>query len=391
MSDTKSGKIAKVFNGGDSSSLVHLNTAQADKFIDYAVDESVILKASRVVRMDTPQKVIGKIGISDKILYPAQRGVALDSSKRASATPDKITLVSQEVIGEVRIHDDEIEDNIEGVAFKEHMMKMIAKKVANQLERVALYSRKVANPTDLLQMFDGFVKEIEENGVVVDASDTALFADRYIDKEKLAKLRKSIATKYRNVLNKWYMPDDVAIDYEIKYEASNNTVNKYGAFGVDFTKANIMSVDRACAVASGFTATLTASPVAGATTIVVSDETGASVGDQITLALGEDKEFTTTIKSITAGTNTIELDDALPFGYTHTLSTENTITETTSDGGDVILTPDYNFIYGIQRDITIEPQRVARERATDFVITMRVDFKVENAEMAGILKNVKVK
>lgn len=388
----KAEKIAKVFSGGENSSLVHLNTAQADKFIDYVVDESVILKSSRVVRMDTPQKVIGKIGISDKILYPAQRGQALNSSKRTEATPDKITLVSQEVIGEVRIYDDEVEDNIEGVAFKEHMMKMVAKKVANQLERVAVYSRKVANPTDLLQMFDGFIKEIETNGgVVVDASDTGLFTDRYIDKEKLAKLRKSIDTKYRNVLNKWYMPDDVAIDYEVKYEASNNTVNKYGAFGVDFTKANIMSIDRPVFKTGGLNTTLDANVTAGDDTITVVAVTNANVGDTITIAFGGDKEFTTTITSIDGTAKTITLDDEIPFALDKTKADENKVKETTLDGADVILTPDYNFIYGIQRDITIEPDRVAKERATDFVITMRVDFKVENAEMTGLLKNVKVK
>ena len=386
----KAQKIAKAFTGDGQSTLVHLNTAQADKFIDYVVDESVILKSSRVVRMDTPSKVIGKIGISDKILYPAQRGQALDTNKRTEATPDKITLTSQEVIGEVRIYDDEIEDNIEGVAFKEHMMKMIAKKVSNQLERVGLYSRKVANPADLLQMFDGFVKAVETAGVVVDASNTVLFADRYIDKEKLAKLRKSIDTKYRNVLNKWYMPDDVAIDYEVKYEASNNTVNKYGAFGVDFTKANIMSIDRPVFKTGGLNTTLTASPVAGAVNITVASTTNATAGDVVTLALGQDKEFSTTIDTVTDATHLV-LTDAIPFGYNHTLSTENTVKETTLDGADVLLTPDYNFIYGIQRDITIEPDRVAKERATDFVITMRLDFQVENAEMTGILKNVKVK
>jgi hypothetical protein len=63
--------------------------------------------------MNTPKQDIAKIGISDEILYPAQRGQALDSSKRTSATPDKITLTTQEVIGEVRIYDDELEDNIE--------------------------------------------------------------------------------------------------------------------------------------------------------------------------------------------------------------------------------------------------------------------------------------
>lgn len=386
----KGQKIAKVFSGGENSSLVHLNTAQADKFIDYVVDESVILKSSRVVRMNTPSKVIGKIGISDKILYPAQRGQALNDANRVSATPDTIILTTQEVIGEIRIYDDEVEDNIEGVAFKEHMMKMVAKKVSNQLERVALYSQKVANPTDLLQMFDGFIKEIEAGGVVVDASDTGIFSDRFIDKEKLAKLRKSIATKYRNVLNKWYMPDDVAIDYEVKYEASNNTVNKYGAFGVDFTKANIMSVDRAVFKTGGLSTTLTATPVAGAVNLTVSSTTGASVGDTVTLALGQDKEFTTTIDTVTDSTHLV-LSDPIPFGYNHTLASENKVQETTLDGADVILTPDYNFIYGIQRDITIEQDRQPKLRATDFVITMRLDFKVENAEMTGLLKNVKVK
>lgn len=387
----KSQKIAKVFSGGENSTLVHLNEAQADKFIDYAVDQSVILKSARVIRMDTPQKTIGKIGISDKILYPAQRGQALDSSKRVSATPEKITLVTQEVIGEVRIYDDEIEDNIEGVAFKEHMMKMVAKKVANQLEKVSLYARKVANPTDLLHMFDGFVKEIETNGgVVVDAN--VGFSDRYIDKDKLAKLYKSIDDIFGDMINKWYMPKGVAIDYEVKYEATNNAVNRYGAFGIDFTKANLLSTKRPVLVGSGYTGTISADVTAGATTAVLTDETGLSVSDEITFNLGKDKEHTAIITAINAGTNTITFaNHPIPFALDSSEASENTVKETVSDGADVILTPDFNFIYGIQRDITIEPDRVAKERATDFVITMRVDFKVENPEMSGILKNVKVR
>lgn len=98
------------------------------------------------------------------------------------------------------------------------------------------------------------------------------------------------------------------------------------------------------------------------------------------------------ISAIDAGSNTITFTGyPMPFALTAITATENTVIETISDGADVILTPDYNFIYGIQRDITIEPDRVAKERATDFVITMRVDFQVENPEMTGILKNVKVK
>lgn len=63
-------------------------------------------------------------------------------------------------------------------------------------------------------------------------------------------MRKSIATKYRKILNKWYLPDDVAIDYEVKYEASANSVRKDGAFGIDFTNANLLAIDRPVAVGS---------------------------------------------------------------------------------------------------------------------------------------------
>ena len=385
---TKAEKIDKVFNNGGNSALVHLNNEQADTFIDYVVDESAILKASRVVRMSKPTKTIGKIGISDKILYPAQRGQALDESKRTTATPDSIQLVSKEVLGEVRIYDDELEDNIEGDAFKTHMMQMIAKKVANQLEKVSLYSRKIANPTDLMQMFDGFVKHIETSGNVVDAS--VGFTDKNIDKKKLASLRKSIPTKFRSILNKIYISDDLAIDFEVKYEATQNEVNRRGAFGVEFTKANHLATERPVAVSGGFSSTLTASVVAGAKSIVVTDETGASVGDVITLNLWKDKEFSSEVASINAGTNTITFEDEIPFAIDHTKADENKVVETVLEGADVIMTPDYNFIYGIQRDITIEPDRVAKLRCTDFVISMRLDFQVENPQMAGILKNVAV-
>ena len=62
-------KIKKAFdtstaNGG----LVHLNEEQADKFIDYVVDESVILKDAQVVRMTKPTKKVAELDINDDIL-----------------------------------------------------------------------------------------------------------------------------------------------------------------------------------------------------------------------------------------------------------------------------------------------------------------------------------
>jgi len=382
-------KIAKVFSGGETSKLVTLNLEQADRFLDYVVDESVILKSSRVVRMNTPTKDIARIAITDDILFPQTRGDEPLDANDVEGTPDLITLTTQKCIGRIKIYDDELEDNIEGEAFEDHLMRMVAKKIANQLEKVSLYSRKVANPTSLMQLFDGFLKRVEEEGNVVDVSDTSKFTDRYIDKGKLSVARKSIPTKFRSLSNKWYLPDDLTIDYENKYEATANTVNKTGAFGISFTKANLLKTDRPVTVASGFTDTLSASPAKWATTLTTTDTTGATAGDEITLALGEDKEFTTTIDTVTDGTH-LEIDDALPWAFTHTEATENKIVETISDGADVLLTPDKNFIYGIQRDVRFEPERKASLTRTDFIITMRADFQVEKPDMTCLMKNVKV-
>lgn len=374
--------IEKVFNGGSWSTLVHLNEKQANKFIDYVVDESNILKKSRVIRMNTPKQIIWKIWIGNEIFHPATHWEALDPSKRITADVGKIELSTQEIIWEVRIFDDELEDNIEWEKFKEHLMQMISKKAANQLERASLYSRKMNNPTNLNQMFDWFITRVNNSWIVVDAN---LLSNRNIDKSKLWLLRKAIPTKYRNILNELYIPDDLVIDFELLYEATANTVNKNWAFGLDFTKSNMLRTDNAVRNLSGHDASVVWAHNTWATEIEVNDVTWFEEGQTVTIGLWTAFEFTSDI--IAVGADSITLADALPWDIVTNLD----VCESFLDGADVLMTPNYNFIYGIQRDITIEPDRQAKLRATDFVITMRIDFQVENPEMTGLLKNLKVK
>ncbi len=390
MGKTVEEKINKVFDGGSTSSLVHLNTKQADKFIDYIVDESAILQKARVIRMNEPIVTIGKIGFASRILHPWTRGTALASSKRAEVTPWKITLTTKEIIAEVKILDDELEDNIEGMSFEQHLMQMIAKQARNELEEAGLYGRISTQDETINQLFDGW---IENAGSVIDASDTGVFADRYIDKTKIGKGYKTLKTKFR----KWIafmMHDDLGIDYSDKYEALStgyNTVGKTSAYGKPFVFAPNMSTESPVAVSSGATGTLSASPVLGASAIVLGSGEGASflAGDTITLALGKALEFSTTIASV--ATDTLNLDDAIPFAYDHTDADENVVTETTLDGAEVLISDPRNLLRGIQRNIRIEPERNARERATYFVLTMRIDFQTEETSACAVIKNLKTK
>lgn len=53
--------------------------------------------------------------------------------------------------------------------------------------------------------------------------------------------------------------------------------------------------------------------------------------------------------------------------------------------GTAFLAPASNLVYGIYRDIFIEPDRIPKARKTDFVTTLRVDchFEDENASVVG--------
>lgn len=77
--------------------------------------------------MNAPMENIAKLGIWEEVFFPATQGTSLDETKRVSFSGDKIQLITKEIMAEVKILDDELEDNIEWVSFKEHLMRMISK------------------------------------------------------------------------------------------------------------------------------------------------------------------------------------------------------------------------------------------------------------------------
>ena len=107
------------FTGG-----IGLSTEEADKFIDYMVDESSLMKNARIERMASATKKIYKLGIGSKVLVPAT--AVEDPGETVSINTAQIILTSKEMIAIARVSDDALEDNIEGDEFVDHLMRMIA-------------------------------------------------------------------------------------------------------------------------------------------------------------------------------------------------------------------------------------------------------------------------
>lgn len=162
-----------------------LNPEQADTFIRKLLIQPTLLKQSRVVTMNAPQRKINKIGFASRILNPATSATALASGSRSKPTTEQIQLNTTEVIAEVHLPYDLIEDNIEqggiqggvvpgdtiGGGIKDTIMSLIAERAALDLEELALKGDTTSGDP-YLALKDGFLKQISTN--VVDAGNNTI-------------------------------------------------------------------------------------------------------------------------------------------------------------------------------------------------------------------------
>jgi hypothetical protein len=92
---------------------------QGAAFIRKLIKQPVLIKRCRVVEMMSPKRYINKIGFGTRILRAATSGVALGAPSttglggRAKPTTEQIQLSTREQIAEVRLPYDVLEDNIE--------------------------------------------------------------------------------------------------------------------------------------------------------------------------------------------------------------------------------------------------------------------------------------
>lgn len=372
-----------------------LSKEEADRFIDYVVDQSFLKNNARIERMNAPTKTIAKVGIGQKILKPAKS--AIDPGNTVSIVTDQLTLETKEIIAIAEISDDSLEDNIEGDAFVDHLMRMIASQAANELDFMCMYGNRIDNPneaTDILQLVNGWFTIARKQGHVLNARDTGLFkdADGYIDPKKLSKVVKTLPNIYRG--NKGNLrilvADDIYQDYNDYLGArAVSTADPYllgvGRLtysNIPISAVSLLPVDRPVEVVGGVNTTLTNAQAAGTNTIQVANTSNIEDGQTLALDLGTGYEEVVTVLEV--GENTITLQNELY--YSHKVGA--TVKQIDPNGSDLLLTDYRNLIFGIQRDIKWETERHARRRSTSFVMTLRVDTQVENPDALVLLEGL---
>lgn len=389
---------AAVITPNSFSAPSALSKEEADKFIDYVVDQSFMKANARVERMNAPTKTIAKVGIGQNILKPAKS--AVDPGNTVSITTDQLTLETKEIIAIAEVSDDSLEDNIEGDAFVDHLMRMIAAQAANELDLMCMYGKRIPDPnsaTDIKQLVNGWITIARENGHKLDARDDSMFGDDKgeIKPDKLSRIVKTLPNKYRgNKGNlRFLLADDIYQDYNDYMGArAVSTADPYllgvGRLtysNIPLTAVSLMPTDRPVISVGGANTSLTNSPAAGTNLLKVADGTNINPGDTLVIDFQGGYEEVVTVAQV-SGTD-ITIDGVLYYSHTN----GQKVRECVCDGTDLLLTDYRNLIFGIQRDIKWETERHPRRRSTSFVMTLRVDTQIENPDALVIMEGLKSK
>ena len=324
---------------------ISLAAEEADRFIDYIVDESVMKGKARVVRMAKETKNIRALGLgTGAFLHP---GATFSSSEyKKTLSQQLIALTSVKVRGCIAIFDDDLEDNVEGDAFVNHLMQMVAKKISNELD-IAYWigdtgAGNAYGDTDIKSLWDGwryriangdtdgdtYYNSVSGGSTVLDATDDATFI---VEGGRIAMVQNAAPYnwdfKYNRILQ--------ALDSKYKVGGLKNL----SFYNNDNVTQNYIEALSARSTVLGDNAILgAATPQYG-------------------------------MVPITSCPN-------MPV----TMAGDTQATEAATGGAytDVLLTPNGNLIIGIQRDIRIEAQREAADEATYWFYSMRVVPAIEN-------------
>lgn len=358
-----------------------LNPQQSDKFLDYVVQETVWSEAARIIKFKPDQLEIDKIGVGRRNAVPASE--ATDPGVRRGVTTSKIVLQPREIMLPFEIGDTFTEINLEGASVEDHIVKMMAKALANDLEELyisgdalgqaSLESDLIDGGADdkyvkdsYLGMFDGWLRKADA-GNLYDADGANIGASVWG-----AMIRK-MPTKFRRDRAK--LRFIVSADMEQLWrerlatratgvgDAALSAGKGVDAFGIPLIAVPRMPFQPPVVqhvVLPGTTAvSLRYKNISG----VIVTTTGLSSTPTTPLVL--DTDYTLDLAAGTIARKGGAISDG------------QTVKVTYLSNPQILLTHMDNFIVGISRDIRIEKDRDIYRRTNQYAVTLKVAVQIE--------------
>ena len=181
-----------------------LNPEQARRFIDYVWDATVLAQDGRRVTMRANTIELEKVNVGERVIRAASQ--ALGEYTNAGATFTKVELTTKKIRLDWEVSTEALEDNIEGAALEDHLVRLMTNAFGNDLEDLAINGNGGVDP--FLGIMNGFVNQVKTTG---DAHEAVVDDSLGWTPQVMQELIYALPRKYRAIKSglKFYAGTDV--------------------------------------------------------------------------------------------------------------------------------------------------------------------------------------
>ena len=133
---------------------------QARRFIDYVWDATVLAKDGRRVTMRANTMEIEKVNVGERVIRAAAQ--ASNDYTNTGATFSKVELTTKKIRLDWEVSTESLEDNIEGGALEDHLVRLMTNAFANDIEDLAINGDGTTG--SFLSIMEGFVHKVTTDG-----------------------------------------------------------------------------------------------------------------------------------------------------------------------------------------------------------------------------------
>jgi len=153
---TSSGPNA-VNPSGEAGSGI-LRPEQARRFIDYVWDATTLAQDGRRVTMRANTMELEKVNVGERVIRAAAQ--SLGDYTNAGATFSKVELTTKKIRLDWEVTSEALEDNIEGAALEDHIVRLMTNAFGNDIEDLAINGTGLSGDGAFLGIMDGFVHQV---------------------------------------------------------------------------------------------------------------------------------------------------------------------------------------------------------------------------------------
>lgn len=139
----------------------------ANRFIDYVYDATVLGGQVRVERIRENTTELTRIAVGERLLRVATE--AVDDGVNVGAAFSKISVSTTKFRLDWELSTEALEDGREGPDLEDHIARLMANQVGNDLEDYAINADSALTTDPALKAFDGWSKRARTTGHIVDA------------------------------------------------------------------------------------------------------------------------------------------------------------------------------------------------------------------------------